>query len=297
MAQMRKHLAESLLVMSCYTVVAFAQCGKDYRSEKRGGLTVTDFTIVGTTTLSSSELLHFAGDFVGSCYDDDTDEMQARLRAGFQERGYFAVEIKSMSVKPGDPLKIPKPVAVEAEVEEGARFTVAEITFSGNHAFQSEKLRGAFSLKTGDVFERSKIVSGIESLRKLYGSSGFLDFVLTPDTEPSSNGTMSLNVEVAEGPQYHMGKLEIAAEKVTAARLRAAWDLAEGAPYDFSYVREFVEQNHDLLPAGFTAEDIRLVFNCPEALVEVSLMVDPREHASEPSVEKVPCESHQDKSK
>ncbi len=294
---MRKHLAQSLLAISCYTVVAFAQCGKDYRSDKQGGLEVTDFTIVGTTTLSSSELLHFAGDFVGSCYDDDTDEMQARLRAGFQERGYFAVEVKSMSVKPGDPLKIPKPVAVEAEVEEGARFTVAEITFSGNHAFRSEKLRGAFSLKTGDVFERSKIVSGIESLRKLYGSSGFLDFVLTPDTEPSSNGTMSLKVEVVEGPQYHMGKLEIAAEKNAAARLRAEWKLAEGTPYDATYITAFIEENRSLLPEGFTAGDARQVFNCPEALVEVSLMVDRRERTSEPPVKNIPCESHEDKPK
>ena len=38
MAQMRKQLAQSLLAISCYTVVAFAQCGKDYRSENKEAL-------------------------------------------------------------------------------------------------------------------------------------------------------------------------------------------------------------------------------------------------------------------
>ena len=44
-----------------------------------------------------------------------------------------------------------------------------------------------------------KVVSSFESLRKLYSSGGFLDFFCIPDTEPSSNGTMTLNVTVGEG--------------------------------------------------------------------------------------------------
>jgi hypothetical protein len=37
---------------------------------------------------------------------------------------------------------------------------------------------------------------------------------------------MTLAVTVVEGPQYHMGELEIVAGKETAARLRAEWKMA-----------------------------------------------------------------------
>lgn len=294
---MRTHLTHALLVMTCLTIVAYAECANDHRSDKHGGIVVIDFTIIGTTTVSSTELARLTRDFVGSCYNDESEEMQERLRAGFQNRGYFAVNVKSLSVKPRDPLGIPKPVTVEAEVAEGPRYKVGEITFLENHAFSAERLREEFSLKKGDVFERDKIASGLESLRKIYSSSGFLDFFCIPDTEPSSNGTMTLKVTVGEGPQYHMGRLEILAGEETAARLRAEWKMAEGSTYNSTYIRKFVEENHRLLPEGFTAGDVRQLFNCPEALVEVSLIIDPREDTSEPPLKSIPCESHHDQSK
>lgn len=294
---MRWHLTLALLVITCFTVVAYAQCINDLRSDKHVGVIVTDFTITGTTTLNSTELARLTGDFVGSCYNDDSEEMQERLRAGFQDGGYFAVEVKRLSLKPDDPLGIPKPVTVEAEVAEGPKYKVGEITFLRNHAFSSEKLREKFPLKKGDVFERDKIASGLESLRKLYGSSGFVDFFCIPETQPLSDGTMTLKVTVSEGPQYHMGKLEILAGKEIAARLRAEWKMAEGSTYDSTYISKFVGKNHSLLPDGFTAADVRQLFNCPEALVEVSFIIDPREGTSELPLKNIPCESHHDQSK
>ena len=288
---MRMHLARVLLVMTSFAVVACAQCANDHRSDKHGGIVVTDFTITGTTTLSSAELARLARDFVRSCYNDDSEEMQERLRAGFQDRGYFTVEVKSLSFKPGDPLGNPKPVAVEADVAEGPRYKVGEITFLENRAFSSERLRGVFPLKKGDTFDRGKIARGLESLRKLYGSSGFMDFVGIPETQPSSNGIMTLKVKVDEGPQYHMGKLEILAGKETAARLRSEWKLAPGSTYDSTYITKFVEKNHSLLPESFTAADVRQRFNCPEAVVEVSFEIDPQEGTSDPPAKNIPCES------
>lgn len=294
---MLRHVTHVLLVVTCFSVFAFAQCASDKRSEKHGGVLVTDFTINGTTTLDSTELARLSGDFVGSCYNDDSEEMQERLRAGFQEHGYFAAEIKHLTFKPSDPLGTPKPVAVEAEVVEGPKYRLAEITILENHAISTEILRAEFPLKTGDVFERGKVATGLESLRKLYASKGFLDFTCIPDTEPSSNGTITLKLTVDEGTQYHMGKLEILARKETAARLRAEWKMAEGTAYDSTYIRKFIEANGSLLPEGFSVRDTRQVMNCPDGVVALSLMVDPREGKSELPVKNIPCESQHDQTK
>jgi len=186
-----------------------AECVNDHRSNKNAGILITDFTITGTQTISTTDLARITSDMIGSCFDEDSEEMEERVRASFQDRGYFKVEVKSLRFKPRDPLGVPKPVTLEGEVSEGARYKLAEITFVENHAFSSEILRKQFPLKKGDLFERGKVASGLESLRRIYGTRGFLDYTAIPDTEFASGGTVSLNISFQEGPQYHMGKLDI----------------------------------------------------------------------------------------
>jgi len=135
------------------------QCVKDNRENKKAGILLTDFTVTGTRAISGTELAEITGNLVGQCFDEDSDEMGERVRAQFQDRGYFAVEVKSVRFKAGDPLGIPKPVTMEVEVAEGLQFKVGEITFAGYRAFSTEKLRQEFPLKVGAVFERGKVAS------------------------------------------------------------------------------------------------------------------------------------------
>src|SRR5579859_1364755 len=201
---MRSRRVRMFLGLACLSLMARAQCAKDNREDKKGGILVTDFTITGTQTLSATELARMTGELTGNCFTDDSDEMAERFRYLFQNRGYFAVEVKSVKLKPGDPLGIPKPVTMEAEVAEGPKYKVGTITFVKNRAFTAERLRSEFPLKTGAVFERDKVASGIEGLRKVYGKSGYLDYTMVPETTPGSNATMDLTLNFEEGPQYRL---------------------------------------------------------------------------------------------
>ena len=164
-----------------------AECVNDHRSNKKAGILITDFTITGTQTISATDLSRITSDTIGSCFDEDSDEMGERVRALFQDRGYFKAEVKSLRFKPRDPLGVPKPVTLEGEVSEGPLYKLGEVMFVENHAFSSEKLRQQFPLKMGDLFERDKVASGLVSLRKLYSTQGFLDFTAIPDTKVASN--------------------------------------------------------------------------------------------------------------
>jgi len=93
-----------------------AQCVDDHRSNKNAGILIIDFTITGTQTITSTDLAAITSDMIGSCFDDDSEAMEERVRASFQDRGYFKVEVKSLSFKPRDPLGVPKPVTLEGEV-------------------------------------------------------------------------------------------------------------------------------------------------------------------------------------
>lgn len=76
---------------------------QDHRSNKKLGIQVTDVSLVGTMSLGSDELAGITGEFKGSCFDEGSDEMGERIRYLFQNRGYFTVVVKSVSIKPGVP--------------------------------------------------------------------------------------------------------------------------------------------------------------------------------------------------
>ncbi len=287
---MRSRWVRVLLGLACFGLMARAQCAKDHRDEKKGGILVTDFTITGTQTISTTELARMTGEFVGDCFNDDSDEMGERVRALFQDRGYFLVELKSVKFKAGDPLGVPKPVTIEAEVAEGLQFRVGEITFLGYRAFSPDKLREEFPLKIGAVFERSKVASGLEHLRKLYARAGYLDYVAIPETTAGSNATMKLSLTIDEGPQYHLDKVEFVGKKEMVSRLQVQWKPEQGSVCDVTYLDQYIESNRDLLPQGFTRKDVQIAKDCPKALVAVRLVVDPAEDASRSQAKDVPCE-------
>ena len=294
---MRSQWVRLLLGLACLSLSARTQCGKDHREKPTGGILVTDFTITGTQTVSATELARMTGELTGNCFEDDSDEMGERVRYLFQNRGYFMAEVKSVKLKAVDPLGIPKPVTMEADVVEGPKFKVGEISFLGYRAFSADKLRQQFPLKIGAVFERNKVAAGLESLRKLYGTHGYLDMTAIPETQPGSNALMHLSITFQEGPQYRLDKVEFVGKKEMISRLQVQWKLAAGSVYDAAYVDHYIETNRDFLPEGFGRNDVQIATDCPKALVEVRLVVDPTEDASRLQLKDVPCEDNHDKVK
>ncbi|MGH9553637.1 MAG: POTRA domain-containing protein, partial [Terriglobales bacterium] len=239
----------------------------------------------------SDDLSAITSELIGSCFDEDSEEIAERVRALFQNRGYFTSVVKSVRIKPIDPIAIPKPVVLEAEVDEGQRCTLSAIGFVGNHSFNGAELRNVFPLKKGDLFARDKIASGLDSLRNLYESRGFIDFMFVPDTENVSNASVILSINVVEGPQYHMGELEIFARKEIADRLRTAWELPQGSTFDRTYIGKYVDSNRSLLPADFQQEHVQVVRDCPNATVQVRLPLDQMDPKSQSRPKDIECES------
>ncbi|MGA8537942.1 MAG: POTRA domain-containing protein [Terriglobales bacterium] len=281
-------------VFACFFFPTFlwADCAPDYRSNKNSGLFIADFVINGTVRISSTELTTIRSKLIGACIDEDSDETEELVRSSFQDRGYFAAAVKSLDTKTVDPLAQPKHVTVEADIVEGPQYNLAEIRFVGNHAFGTAKLRTAFAFKKGDLFTRDKVASGLERLRRLYAPLGFRDLIFIPDTESLADATIVLTVTFREGPQYHMGKLRVFANKEVADRLQGEWRLRKGAVFDLSYPDKYIDANRSLLPAGFSRSDLRLARNCPDALIEVDLIVD----QTDPSLGSLPADVKCEKS-
>jgi len=236
---------------------------------------VADLRITGAGRISSPELSRIVSSFTGSCFNDDSKELEERVRAAFQQRGYFFAEVQNLRIKPLDVLANPKPVDLEAQVAEGQRHRLAQIEFTGNRSFSVKRLRQQFPLKTGEVFDRDKIATGLQALRRLYASRGYIDSFFVPSTRVLSEARVDLVLSVEEGKQYRMGALYIQAKKELSERLRQNWELAEGRPFDEAYLPRFIDTNNSLLPKDFTRDANTRVFrNCDDVTVQVVVQVD-----------------------
>jgi outer membrane protein assembly factor BamA len=245
-------------------------------------IVIESFVISGTQSIDSAELAEITNSMAGSKFADDPDELEERIKAQFQDHGYFAVIVQKLDIKTLDPIASPKPVRLEAQITEGPHYRLSGIEFTGNHALSSAALRAKFPMKIGDGFGRSKVGAGLRAMQKLYSSLGFLDCTFIPDTTPDSTSGMKLNIQVEEGPHYRMDKLEVSAQKEVADKLQVGWKLEAGAIFNRSYLEAFLEENHSLLPADFNESNgVELIRDCPDATVSVrlSLTNDPQHGA------------------
>jgi outer membrane protein assembly factor BamA len=233
---------------------------------------------------------------IGACTDENSDDLGELVRAVFQNEGYFAATVNNLDVKTLDPLAHPKHIKLEADIAVGQLYRLAEIKFVGNHAFASAKLRSVFSLRKGAVFKRYKVAGSFGSVRKLYSRHGFGDLTFVP-TENLANSTIILTLTIVEGPQYHMGKLKVFGKQDVAERLQSQWQLPEGAIFNFDYIAKYLEANRELLPTGFSPDDAPIVRNCPEALIEVRLILDQTVPTLQSQPNDVKCEQPNDKTK
>jgi outer membrane protein assembly factor BamA len=277
--------------------VGLAQSASQSQIERK--VLIDSLVISGTQAVDSAELAEITGALSGSTFNDDADELGDRIRNQFQEHGYFTAEVKKLDIKVLDPLANPKPVRMEAEVSEGPLCRLSGIDFTGNHALSSEELRALFPIKTGDVARRSKLAGGVMRLRTLLAARGFLDFTFIMGDHLDSASTVKLDIQVQEGPQYRMDKLEITGPPEVAGKLQTKWELDSGSIFDASYVKTFLDSNSSLLPAGFSeASGVALFKDCSAATVSVHIhLTDDPQHAALDRAKQVDCRPPAEKKK
>jgi len=102
---------------------------------------------------------------------------------------YFHVEVKSLRVKPRDPLGVPKPVTLEGKWSEGPQYKLGQVSFVQNRAFTAEELREQFPIKKGALMERTKLAMDRKACANSVSRAAYLDYTSIPETTFSSHAT------------------------------------------------------------------------------------------------------------
>jgi hypothetical protein len=147
----------------------------------------------------------------------------------------------------------------------------------GEPTFPPEELRKRVPLVDGGLFSTSQIREGLDSLKKLYGSYGYINFVASPITEVDDrSGMISLILELDEGKPFRIRSVEVQGlDPQTRENLK--WRLQPGDLFNYEFFKDFFTDNENILPpraSPLNAElhkneksgtaDIRFVFpSCP----------------------------------
>ena len=133
-------------------------------------------------------------------------------------------------------------VALEVPVQEGDQFTFLTANWTGVSSVALAELAKTIELKPGSTADTTLVGLAVVKAKELYGTKGYMFAqVRSTATLDNEKHTAIFNLNVTEGPLYHMGKLEIQAPDPQRAELvRKVWEMREGDVYDASYVKGFM---------------------------------------------------------
>ncbi len=169
-------------------------------------------------------------------------------------------------------------VDITFPVTPGLQYRAAEIQFSGNKAFLTEKLRELIHQQLGQPANKLRLDEDLTAIQKVYGTRGYMAASIqsTPEMDDAQS-TVKYVLQCHEGDVYKMGDLDIRGlDSHTTARLGDAWKLRSGDPYDNSYYQRFLTEADKLVPGGPWKISFHETPDDKDKTVDVTLRFDPQ---------------------
>lgn len=234
-------------------------------------LKVHDVVLAGAARMAPELLAKAVEPLKGTEYlrSDVAVVLEKNLSPIYQQRGYLKFAITDIKPKIDDKSQ----VTVEATLSEGEQYRLAGLSWSGNTLISSDELAKRITLKTGSPVDALQLDRDLAQVRKLYGKFGREAVIIKP-VPVFVDDAVNYAFQVTEGDLYHMGKLEIqGVEPEQAHKLEQIWKLAEGAPYDATYVHEFIANTVVRVPGHKWAWRMFEQIDDPQKTVNVRLQI------------------------
>jgi outer membrane protein insertion porin family len=182
----------------------------------------------------------FAQTYDSSKLEEDTE----RVRQAYRDKGYAnaAVEQPKTQIRDEGGLnwftfrpRKGKRIDIQMTIEEGGRYRLGSVTFTGNKQITNLKaLRATFPIKDGEWFSATLVGKGLDNLKKAYGSLGYINFGAIPKLSyDDQKKTVSMNIDIDEGKQFFVSRIEFQGNTVTRDKvIRRELMLDEGSVYN-----------------------------------------------------------------
>jgi outer membrane translocation and assembly module TamA len=209
--------------------------------------------ILESTSLPDVDRRRIIAAFHQKAYSPDQDEFTELIRQALRDLGYFKVQINKSDVLLTPDAKR-KTLDVTARVEPGAQYRLGEISFHSVKVFSSNRLRNAFPIQTGHPFNTTKFSNGLDALRQLYATRGFVNMVFNPLPKiDESRHIIDLTLDIDEGKPFNFGRLYLVGVEPHAGAAKAlmtSWIPLEGKRFNSLELQKWFDANRSTWHAG-----------------------------------------------
>lgn len=217
--------------------------------------------------------------FEGELLQDFEDELQERIRAAFQDLGYFKARVDEPKLSLlRRTQRATDVVDVSVKVDQGTQYRLGEIQFPKASVFPADRMRPLFQLQAGDLFARTAVSKGLDELRKLYATEGYINCVATPVPQINeSHRTIDLVLDIDDGKPFDFGRLFLNATEPHPGAYKAlmeSWKTLQGKRYSPLLLKSWLTANASEWPGSRDLDRIVDYLQHPEShTVDIKLQL------------------------
>ncbi|GEM_PF-6810925 len=179
-------------------------------------------------------------------------ELERGIRLRYAAEGYLGATI-GVPVTRYD--EASKTFHIEIPIQEGPLTRVSRVSFGGELAIDTEKLREVFGVTLGEPVDFPEIRRGQSAIRTLYRENGFPDVKLRAAMERTEEG-LEIHVAIQEGAPARVGQVRIIGNRRTRASvIRNELTFGPGDPIRLTDFQQSQKRLYDL--AIFRSADVR----------------------------------------
>jgi outer membrane protein insertion porin family len=141
---------------------------------------------------------------------DNYTEDKKNVVAKYNEKGYRDAEITWDTVYNANSKK----VNIEIKINEGKQYFIRSVNWVGNTKFNSESLQAVLDMKSGDVYNQSKLKKRLTEDEDAVGNTfyynqGYIFYSADPVEMNVENDSVDLEIRITEGVQATINKVNI----------------------------------------------------------------------------------------
>ncbi len=210
-----------------------------FKFKEGDAATIAAITIVGNDVVKDEELIEkfelTTGNWLSWIYDDNQYSKEKlsgdleKLTAYYQNQGYIKFNVVSTQVAITPDKKF---VYITINVDEGEKYTVSNLSFSGKPIIEEEILRRMAPIKAESVYSGALITFSEENIIKALGFRGYaFANVSTIPTINDEDKTVDLNIFIEPNSRAYVRRIHFGGnEKTNDHVLRRELRLMESGP-------------------------------------------------------------------